>query len=169
MKTKLSLLLAGLLLGGAAAGWAMDSAAASVRFHEPDKFTDFRLTFHGGEREIRFLKKEFSGEIERLAHLHLPPGYKLNVVFSDIALAGDFEPQLGPDFDHVRVVKDIYPPRMQLAYEVLDENGNVVQKGDTTLTDLAFLQKIRRPGYQQFEHEFDLLERFIRDLGHSLS
>lgn len=169
MKTKLILFLSSMLVGGVAVGFAVEGTNSSVRFHEPEKFTDFKLTSFGGTKEISYLEGEFRKEIERLAAAHLPPGFKLNVVFSDIAMAGDFEPQLGPDFDHVRIVKDIYPPRLQFYYEIIDENGNVIQRGEQRLTDLAYLQKVRSPVYEPLEHEFDLLNNFVRKLGNTIA
>ena len=41
----------------------------------------------------------------------VPEGDKLTITFTDIDLAGDFEPWRGPQWDEVRIVKAIYPPR----------------------------------------------------------
>ena len=57
-----------------------------------------------------------------------------------LKLAG--EPWRGPRFDDVRIVKDIYPPRISLSFRLTDAEGNVVKEGKRELRDLAFMMKI---------------------------
>ena len=39
----------------------------------------------------------------------------------------------------VRVVKDLYPPRIELAWEFVGADGEVLREGEGTLRDLNFL------------------------------
>ena len=82
------------------------------------------------------------GDYERTAYLdmirdhlleqakyYVPDGHSLAVTFTDIDMAGDFEPWRGPRFDDIRIVKDIYPPRINLNFRLTDAEGNVVKEG----------------------------------------
>ena len=42
----------------------------------------------------------------------------------------------------MRVVRDLYPPRLALAFQVTDAEGKVVTQGRRELRDLAFLFKL---------------------------
>ena len=72
----------------------------------------------------------------------VPAGCKLAITFTDIDLAGDFEPWHGPRTDDIRIVRDLYPPRLALTFRVTDADGRVVQEGRRELRDLAFLFKL---------------------------
>ena len=60
------------------------------------------------------------------------------MTFSDIDLAGDFEPWHGAQFDDVRIIKDIYVPRMNFSFKVTDASGTVIKSGERKLVDPAF-------------------------------
>ena len=66
-------------------------------------------------------------------------GEQLDITVTDIDLAGDYEPWRNLNQD-VRIVRDIYPPRMRLYFTLRDSQGNVVSEGERRLSDLGFLQ-----------------------------
>jgi len=79
-------------------------------------------------------------------------------------MAGDFEPWRGPRWDDVRVVKEIYPPRIQLTFRLTDAAGNVLKEGKRDLKDLAFLMKINMSFRDDpVRHENALLDDWLRD------
>ncbi|ODV12516.1 MAG: hypothetical protein ABT19_11375 [Rhodanobacter sp. SCN 68-63] len=69
----------------------------------------------------------------------LPAGQHLDVVITDVDRAGSFEPWRGPRLSEVRIIKDIYPPRINLSFRLLDAQGKVIREGTRTLRDLGFL------------------------------
>jgi hypothetical protein len=71
----------------------------------------------------------------------LPQGDMLQVTFTDVQRAGTYEPWRGPQWDDVRIIKDIYPPRIDLTFELIDANGAIVKEGKRELRDPAFLQR----------------------------
>jgi hypothetical protein len=77
--------------------------------------------------------------VVKLSTEYLPEGLKLQFTFKDIDLAGDFPPGRSAAANDVRVMKDIYPPRMVLSYRVTDASGKIVKQGDETLTDNNYL------------------------------
>lgn len=134
-----SLVLAPVALRAGAEGRTL--ARASVEFFEPGKFTDVRDSYLGDASRTTYLDQLRDHLLQR-AKYYVPEGHTLNVTFTDIDMAGDFEPWLGPRWTDVRIVKDIYPPRIDLAFRLTDAEGKVVKEGRRELRDLAFLMKI---------------------------
>ena len=63
----------------------------------------------------------------------------------------------------MRIVRDIYPPRLGLEFRLLDPAGRVVRSGSRALSDLAFLLKITG-GFRDdpLRHEKALLDDWLR-------
>ena len=87
------------------------------------------------ERSVRTLSEWLQKRIER----QLPEGQQMKVVLADVDLAGDYIPGRGPSMDTVRVIKDLYPPRITLSWQRLDADGDVLDEGDEVLVDMAFM------------------------------
>lgn len=86
-------------------------------------------------------QKSLSEHLRKRADRVLPPGQQLQVTINDIKLAGDYEPWRGPNFEDVRIMKDLYPPRIDLHYRLLDADGAVIREGDSRLRDMSYLQR----------------------------
>lgn len=162
----LALLL--VLFGGLApaAGWAAAGTRtvgfATVEFFEPEKFTDVRDSYQGDASRTTYLEQIRDHLLEQ-AKYFVPDGHTLAVTFTDIDMAGDFEPWLGPRWSDIRIVKDIYPPRINLAFRLTDADGNVVKEGRRELRDLAFLMKITMAFRDDsVRHEKALLDDWLR-------
>lgn len=141
MKTRLlTIVAAGLTLASVA--WAKEQPARVSRveanFVEPDKFTDFKSSYAYSESGRDNLISQFTAHLEWLARNYVPEGAKLHVKFTDIDLAGDFEPWRGANYYDVRIVKNIYVPRMTLDFQLIDADGKVLSEGHRELSDLAF-------------------------------
>ena len=137
-------------------------ARAEVNFFEPEKFTDVRDSYMGDYDRTTYLDSIREHVLEQ-AKYYVPEGHKLSVTFTDIDMAGDFEPWRGPRFDDIRIVKDIYPPRISLAYRLTDAEGNVVKEGKRELRDLSFMMKITMAFRDDpVRHEKDLLDDWLR-------
>jgi len=137
MNSKTLTLFAALALS--ATGWAAgnDSGRVTVNFDHPENFTDVKQTFNGDSASSPYLD-DFRSYIEKRAVRFLPEGQKLNVTFTDIDLAGDFEPWRGPRTQDTRIIKSIYIPRLKFNYQITDASGAVVKQGQANLTDLNF-------------------------------
>ena len=109
-----------------------------VIYDHPEKFTDFRDSYDQHGESDKGYMQNFKEYIERRGVPYLAEGQKLSITFTDIDMAGDFEPWRGHQFYDVRIVKDIYPPRIKLSFKLTDANGAVVKEGERDLRDLAF-------------------------------
>ncbi len=129
-----------LILGQPVRSLAADEPRATVKFENPEKFTDVKDSISGTDKGRDYYLKEISTLVEEQAQ-RLPAGQKLTVVFTDIDLAGDYLPSM-PSNSDIRVMKDIYPPRMKFTYTITDAAGAVVKEGKETLSDMNYLQTV---------------------------
>ncbi|MEN9631918.1 MAG: hypothetical protein RL077_322 [Verrucomicrobiota bacterium] len=137
-------------------------AWAEVKFFEPEKFTDVRDSSMGDASRTSYLEQIRDHVLEQ-AKYYVPDGHTLAVTFNDIDMAGDFEPWHGPRWEDIRVVKDIYPPRIRLVFRLTDAAGNVVKAGERNLRDLAFMMKISMTFRDDAtRHEKALLDDWLR-------
>jgi hypothetical protein len=134
--------LLAVFLGLAAAGSPLARAAGSPRaeviFDHPERFTDVKDQTEPTDKGRQAILRELTNFIVREADRRVPAGYKLTLIFSDIDLAGDFEPWRGPQFDSVRIIKPIYPPDLKFSYMLTDIAGRMVAEGEENIRDLAF-------------------------------
>ncbi|MEO6246483.1 MAG: DUF3016 domain-containing protein [Opitutaceae bacterium] len=164
MKTTHLLLMSALALGPVLAMNAAENrviARAEVIFFEPTKFTDVRDRAMGDASLNTYLEQLRDHVLEQ-AKYHVPEGHLLRITITDVDMAGDFEPWLGPRWDDVRIVKDIYPPRINLTFRLTDAAGTVVKEGKRELRDLAFMMKITA-GFRSdpLRHEKALLDDWL--------
>ncbi|MBQ5948226.1 DUF3016 domain-containing protein [Massilia sp. ST3] len=129
-----NLALGGLLALGAGAA----SAGVTVKYIEPDKFSD--LPFAPWERED--VLRELTDYFTKLGK-SLPQGQDLALEVTDIDLAGREYPNSRAARD-LRVLKGMADwPIITLRY-TLTENGQVLKSGDAKLADMSYLQRINR-------------------------
>ncbi len=149
--------------GGLGAGETTRPAAQiTVVFEAPEKFTDVKDSYTGDDSGRDNYLTRLKEHLQKRAGARLEPGQKLAVTFTDIDLAGDFEPWRGIRFDDIRVLREIYPPRMKLAFTLTDADGKIVKQGERSLTDGAYL--LSKPGFSDDELRYDkkLLDDWLR-------
>jgi hypothetical protein len=141
----------GTLLAAAALAFASVASAApqtsdsriQVDWTKPDDFSEAKqypgtgLGRQSPDEWLNDLAKHVRYRAERV----LPQGSQLHVTFTNVQRAGTYEPWRGPRWDDVRIIKDIYPPRIDLEFTLTDASGAVVKEGKRELRDPAFLQR----------------------------
>jgi len=157
------------ILGLAAAGmvFAADpgvktDARVEVIYSQPEKFTDVRDAYTATEMGRTAILDQIRDYIVTRAPYYVPTGQKLTITFTDIDLAGDFEPWRGPEGMDIRVVKDIYPPRMDLEFKLTDADGKVLKEGKRQLRDLVFMSKININQNDALHFDKALLDDWLR-------
>lgn len=135
-----------------------------VAFDQPEKFTDVRDSYTGTDKGRDGLLGLLKEHLQQRAPRYLPEGQKLSVTFTDVDLAGDYEPWRGVNFHDVRIVKDIYPPRLNFTYKVTDASGAVVKEGSEKLVELAFQMSASPMSSQDsLRYEKAMLDNWLRD------
>ena len=136
------------------------AAAAHVEFVKPESFTDAGRHYAGEERDDNL--RRLASHIGREAARRLPADQKLDVWVTDVDLAGYYDPRWG--FTHeVRIVKDVYPPRIKLRFRLSRADGSVVAEGERKLTDRTFLTRAQRYPLDGLGYEKTMLDRWFSD------
>ncbi len=146
MKTRpLLVLFAGLFLAGlvnqSAGAPAVVIDNVTVIYQDPDNFTDVRE--NNSTLTSTYYLDELKACLQQTASPLLAPGQKLTITVSDVDLAG--ETRFGRP-DDIRVIKDIFIPRVALKFQLVDAGGKVVKEGERKLSDPAFMQRLHLPG-----------------------
>lgn len=111
----------------------------TVRYQDPHAFTESRQAGWGHEYDHGDYMQKLRAYLVRRAGPMLAPGERLEITFTNIKLAGGYEPWLGPLWSDVRFMRDIYPPRFDLTFRLTGANGEVLREGARKLTDVAYL------------------------------
>lgn len=164
-----ALLAAALLAACAAPDTAQSPETASqrpaidtpidVQFVDPSNFAEMR-----GSRGQRNSKEWMNGlrkHLEQRAPQYLPPGARLQVRFTDVKLVGDYEPWRRPGLNDVRIVRDVYPPRLDLDFRLTNEGGTV-REGSAKLRDPSFLMRTQRYPDDPLGHEKLMLDDWLQ-------
>lgn len=151
-----------LTLAARAADLPVPTVRVNVIFDHPENFTDVKdsnMPTDSGRDAILSRLREF---LVREASRTLPAGDDLTITFTDIDLAGDFEPWRGPQWDEVRVVKDIYPPAFKFTYSITDSSGKVLKQGTENIRDLNFQTRLVLDTSDTLRYEKDILKDWVR-------
>lgn len=155
-----------LALGLAAPSFATGpgSARVTVTYDHPEQFTETKETrafapARADKGYLDILKKY----VEERAGKVLTDGQQLQIVITDVDRAGSYEPWRGPRLSDVRIVKDIYPPRINLHFKLLDASGAVLREGDRKLRDPGFLSDGGNvTSTDSLRYEKRLIDRWLR-------
>jgi hypothetical protein len=155
------------LLGLAACTLCATDAKASVRteivFDHPENFTDVKDGDFGTEKGRDTILSNIRVFLAERSDHALPDGYSLKVTFSDIDLAGEYEPWRGSQWDNVRIIKAIYPPAFRFTYSVSDPAGRVVKQGSENIRDLDFQMRVADPTNDDpLRYEKSMLSDWVR-------
>lgn len=137
-------------------------ARVEVTYAAPEKFTDVRDAYTASEMGRTGILNQIRDYLASQADKYVAPGQKLTVTFTDIDLAGDFEPWRGAEGMDVRIVKDIYPPKMDLEFKLTGADGTVIKEGKRQLRDLAFMSKLSINRSDMLRFEKALLDDWLK-------
>jgi hypothetical protein len=165
MKTKLPLMVfLGLVSVGAAVAARPDKpgAAVEVTFVAPEKFTDVRDDYMDSEKGRDALLSQLKDHLVKQGARLLAGDQRLEIKVTEVDLAGDFEPWRGPNFQDIRIVKDLYPPRVNLEFRLIGADGKVVSEGKRELRDISYLMNIALPTSDPLRYDKEMLTNWLR-------
>ncbi len=118
---------------------AAHAGEAVMTWRNPEAFTDLDSGDAAQKSFSKGVEKAFKAELGELAE-QLPKGYRLEVDFTDIDLAGEVDPVYLRDYREIRILKDVYFPQLSFDYRVFDAGGRQVagQQG-VTVKDMGYL------------------------------
>jgi len=154
-----------LLAASAVAGAAADNrpARAEVSWAPTEKLTEVRYNQVGrGWLRPEEWERQLGEQFRRSADRVLPQGQQLRVQINDVKLAGAFEPWHRPGLDDVRILKDIYPPSMELHYTLLGADGATIREGDAKLRDTSYLQRAVPNSTDPLRYDKRMIDEWLR-------
>ena len=116
-----------------------DNGPVSVAWADPATFTELKASGNRFESAQGDWLIQLAKYMRKQADKQAAPGNKLELTIGDIQRAGRYEPWHGLDRQNIRMIRDIYPPRMTVKYRETDASGAVVAEGERKLTDMAFM------------------------------
>lgn len=132
----------------------------SVSWTDPSQFSDIRSSPNRWEAERGTWVRDLAAYLRKEAEKDLKPGQTLDVRFTDIHRAGEYEPWHGPSADHIRIMKDIYPPRLTFDFTLRDADGRVVDQGQRKLVDMSYLMGARPMDSDPLRFEKQMIDRW---------
>lgn len=145
----------GLLLGLITPAWP--AAAVDVTFDNPAGFTDVGNRRQPAERVRDAYLADLRQHLIKEAAKVLPPSQALQVVVTDVDMAGMFFMR-----DDVRIVRDVTPPRIALRFALRGADGTTIREGERRLTDPMFLWAVSLHDSDPLRHERRLLDQWVR-------
>jgi hypothetical protein len=141
---------------------AAKAARTEVVFDHPENFTDAQDGGFATDKGRDYILSQLRGFLVDRADRLLPAGYSLKMTFTDVDLAGEFEPWRGPQWYDVRIIKDIYPPSFKFTYVVTGPSGAVVKQGKADIRDLDFQMRLADPTNDDpLRYEKDMLGDWV--------
>lgn len=129
--TALTVLLSFIMLTPSAS-----AASVEVKWTDPSKYRDVDA---GNENRKSFQERTFKNLDEHFAKLaaDLTENQKLVIEVTDLDLAGDVN--IG-GINRMRIIKEIYFPRINFSYQLINADKSVELSGEISLKDMNFMQ-----------------------------
>ncbi|WP_313142128.1 DUF3016 domain-containing protein [Stenotrophomonas sp.] len=135
----------------------------SVKWDDPATFTEIRQSTNRFEAQRGDWVQQLARYLQTAAAKPLQPGQTLDVTLVDIKRAGDYEPWHGPRGDDIRIMRDIYPPRITLRYTLKDASGGIINEGEAKLSDSGYLHNIGvRSDNDPLRYEKRLIDDWVK-------
>lgn len=135
----------------------------NITWQQPDSYRDIKA---GSDIQSRFDKRLFNAltaSLNKQAEQVLKTGQSLELTVTNLDLAGDMRPTFGATANDLRVVKNIYPPRISFSYKLLSD-GKVMVAGTENLSDMNFLGGIQSGHQKAFHYEAKMLDKWLEQM-----
>jgi hypothetical protein len=137
----------------------------TAEFEDVDNFTDFSVNGLSEERTLKMFKTELDKELEFLGGKYLAEGETLVIRFTDIDMGGDIQPWRNRYNADIRYVEAVYPPRLKFTYSLKNAEGEILDEGEVSISDLSFQMNATasfRVNSETFYYETTLLRDWMR-------
>ncbi|MEJ0016553.1 MAG: DUF3016 domain-containing protein [Acetobacteraceae bacterium] len=162
MRGAVLLSLFGLVAGAVpAAAGPVAAGPVAVAFDHPETYTDATLYGGHGLKAEQPALDAIAQYLERLGARYLAPDQTLSIEVLNVDLAGQYEPWRALSYD-VRILRDIYPPRITLRYR-LSEAGRTLVEGREVVSDINYLANgVARQDQDPLRYEKAMLSNWFQ-------
>ncbi len=98
--------------------------------------------------------------IEERSEKFTQAGYRLEFNITELDLEGEYEPWRGIRFNDIRIIKDIYPARIEFSYKISDSDGRVVTEGEARLSSFGDFPPFTT-SWEQYAYTKELLRNWF--------
>jgi hypothetical protein len=141
----------------------LNAATVNVTAGEAEEMRDVRVSHADDEKGLEIVLDQFRDHLKRSAKRYLAEDQTLDIHFTDIDLAGEFEPWHGSPMNDIRWVKSIYIPRLEFDYTISNADGTVVAEGSEKLSDTSFqLKSTFNNSQSNTYYEREMLDDWMR-------
>ncbi len=135
--------------------------SVEVQFTDTAKFSDLRLTTFANDKERQGLAEALRRHLVEQAPRHLRDDAKLAILITGVDMAGEFRPIASSARGDIRLVVQMFPPRVDLQFKLTRADGTVEREGKRELRDAGFLIGTQSGGADVRQYEKDLLDRWL--------
>ncbi len=141
----------------------------AVSWNDPAKFSELRGSGNRSEAERGDWVTDLARYLRQRAERKLPGDERLEVTITDIRRAGNFEPWRGIEYRDVRILRELYWPRIAIDFKLTRADGSVAAEGQRVLSDPSYLGSSSAAGEgDPLRYEKALIDRWVRrELGRS--
>lgn len=158
----LTLISLALALAALGAPRARARDRTEVLFVHPEAFTDIKDYYNPTDKGEESVLRRIKAFLIRDTGPLVPEGDKLTITFTDIDLAGEFEPWRGVHGEDVRIYTENYPPTFNFTYSVTDTTGRVIRQGTETLRGTGYLLHEPADTIDTLRYDKDVLGAWAR-------
>ncbi|MEI6893533.1 MAG: DUF3016 domain-containing protein [Colwellia sp.] len=137
------------------------AASSEVIWTDYESYRDIR---EGSMTKKKFREHLFKTIEQHIASLaaKLPEDRTLKINVTDVDLAGNIN--IG-GIHSIRIIKQMYPPRINLSYQLIDANDNVIKSDeDVVVRDMNFMTSVPLKYRQKsFGYEKRMLDKWFKD------
>jgi hypothetical protein len=135
----------------------------TVVFRQPDRFTDVKGTCFGPDHRSQSILDELAEFIRVNGRPLVPAGRALEITVTDVDLAGEYElSPRGTQRCESRIYREVYAPRVDLEFRLLDADGRVLGAETRRLRDPNYPSRVVRPETDPLRHEKRLLLEWLQ-------
>lgn len=116
-----------------------ESGPVNVSWNDPATFTELRQSSNRWAASEGDWLQDLAQYMRKHAQQKLAAGERLDLTILDIKRAGQYEPWHGANLQDARIIRDMYPPRMTVAFKHYDASGTVLGEGERKISDPGFL------------------------------
>ncbi|MBY5923087.1 DUF3016 domain-containing protein [Ferrimonas balearica] len=118
--------------------WPTQDGDVTVIWQEPDNYRDVKAGSGVQSRYQNHVFATLGKHLQKSIEPLLAEGETITITVTDLDLAGDVRPSFGATPNDIRIVKSVYPPRIEFSYEVKAADGSVKVVGEEKIADLGF-------------------------------
>ena len=143
-----------------AAAPAKSERRVDVQFAKPaSQFVDVRDRSAATEKGQAQILSTLKRHLEDRAAAAIPAKHTLRVIITEVDLAGEFR---SGRYGEVRVIREAYPPAIDLEFVLKSPDGKVVSEGKRELRDPFFMGSVSRMNDRPLRYETKLLDDWLR-------